>query len=139
MKKLLSLLLCAVLLLALLSACGGTASTPESDAPASPSGEEPAPESSAEPVTIHLFHQKQEAQETFAKIIEEFNAEYPYITIEQEIVTNDPSSILKARLSVDEVPDIFQGALDTMDIGSVVQAITALYDCSVSVVQPCEE
>lgn len=116
MKKLLSLLLCAVLLLALLSACGGTASTPESDAPASPSGEEPAPESSAEPVTIHLFHQKQEAQETFAKIIEEFNAEYPYITIEQEIVTNDPSSILKARLSVDEVPDIFQGALDTMDI-----------------------
>ena len=69
-----------------------------------------------EPVTIHLFHQKQEAQETFAKIIDAFHDAYPYITVEQEIVTNDPSAILKARIATDEVPDIFQGALDTMDI-----------------------
>ena len=67
-------------------------------------------------MTIHLFHQKQEAQETFAKIIDAFHDAYPYITVEQEIVTNDPSAILKARIATDEVPDIFQGALDTMDI-----------------------
>ena len=69
-----------------------------------------------EPVTIHLFHQKQEAQATFAQIIEAFENEYPYITVEQEIVTNDPAAILKARIATDEIPDIFQGALDTMDI-----------------------
>ena len=107
MKKFLSLLLCAVLLLALLSACGGTASTPESDAPASPSGEEPASESSAEPVTIHLFHQKQEAQETFTKIIEEFNAEYPYITIEQERdPRNSDTSLRDVKASVDYLKSV---------------------------------
>ena len=69
-----------------------------------------------EPVTLHLFHQKQEAQETFAKIIEEFTAQYPNITVEQEIVTNEPSAVLKARIATDEIPDIFQAGLDTMDI-----------------------
>lgn len=73
-------------------------------------------EETQEAVAIHLFHQKQEAQETFAQIIEQFEEEYPYITVEQEIVTNDPASILRARIATDETPDIFQGALDTMDI-----------------------
>ena len=31
-------------------------------------------------------------------------------------MTNDPAAILKARIATDEIPDIFQGALDTMDI-----------------------
>ena len=75
-------------------------------------------QNSKEPVTIHLFHQKQEAQETFAQIIDAFQEEYPYVTVEQEIVTNDPASILRARVATDETPDIFQGALDTMDIAS---------------------
>ena len=75
-------------------------------------------QNSKEPVTNHLFHQKQEAQETFAQIIDAFQEEYPYVTVEQEIVTNDPASILRARVATDETPDIFQGALDTMDIAS---------------------
>lgn len=69
-----------------------------------------------EQVTLHLFHQKQEAQETFAKIIEEFTAQYPNIKVEQEIVTNEPSAVLKARIATDEIPDIFQAGLDTIDI-----------------------
>ena len=67
-------------------------------------------------VSIHLFHQKQEAQEAFAQIIEAFENEYPGIVVEQEIVTNDPAAILKARIATGEIPDIFQGANDTMDI-----------------------
>ena len=31
-------------------------------------------------------------------LIEAFEKEYPYITVEQEIVTNDPAAILKARI-----------------------------------------
>ena len=68
------------------------------------------------PVTLHLFHQKQEAQETFAKIIEEFTAKYPNISVEQEIVTNEPSAVLKARIATDEIPDIFQAGLEVIDI-----------------------
>ncbi len=69
-----------------------------------------------EEITLHLFHQKQEAQEAFAQIIDRFHAEYPHIIVEQEIVTNDPAAILKARLATGEIPDIFQGSTDTMDI-----------------------
>lgn len=75
-----------------------------------------AEEAAQEEVTLHLFHQKQEAQEAFAQIIDSFQSEYPYITVEQEIVTNDPAAILKARIATGEIPDIFQGANDTMDI-----------------------
>lgn len=121
MKSKLSLLLCAAMTVFLFAGC----STPNvgdgsPSVPPPPSSSQPQPANSPtsvqEPVTIHLFHQKQEAQETFAKIIDAFHDEYPYITVEQEIVTNDPSSILKARIATDEIPDIFQGALDTMDI-----------------------
>ncbi len=119
MKRNLSLLLCLAMVLTLFAGCSAKQGASE-PAPPSTSSSDPAQGASnnpaQEPVTIHLFHQKQEAQETFAKIIDAFHDAYPYITVEQEIVTNDPSAILKARIATDEVPDIFQGALDTMDI-----------------------
>ena len=116
MKRNLSLLLCLAMVLTLFAGCSAKQGAGET-APPSTSSSDPASNTPAqEPVTIHLFHQKQEAQETFAKIIDAFHDAYPYITVEQEIVTNDPSAILKARIATDEVPDIFQGALDTMDI-----------------------
>lgn len=113
MKHKLSLFLCTAMVLTLLGGCSGTNVNPPASGSSSSSN---AQTQSPAPVTIHLFHQKQEAQETFAKIIDAFHKEYSYITVEQEIVTNDPSSILKARIATDEIPDIFQGALDTMDI-----------------------
>lgn len=114
MKRKLSVILCSVLALSIFAGCSGKPSGPAAESGTSESTIPSPP--SQEQVTIHLFHQKQEAQETFAKIIEAFNKEYPYITVEQEIVTNDPAAILKARVATNEVPDIFQGALDTMDI-----------------------
>ncbi len=120
MKKILAILLATVMMLTVLAGCGAKAA-PAAEAPA-PAAEAPAAVSPAEAepaqqeVTIHLFHQKQEAQEAFAQIIDAFQTEYPYITVEQEIVTNDPAAILKARVATGEVPDIFQGANDTMDI-----------------------
>lgn len=114
MKRKLALFLCTALALSLFSGCADKTNGSESGGESS--GSAGSPSSSQEQVTIHLFHQKQEAQKTFAKIIEAFEDEYPYITVEQEIVTNDPAAILKARIATNEVPDIFQGALDTMDI-----------------------
>lgn len=114
MKRKLLLFVVAVLVLSILAGCSGGNTTPaETTTP--PDAGQPS-DQVQEQVTIYLFHQKQEAQETFAKIIEAFNKEYPYITVEQEIVTNDPAAILKARIATQEIPDIFQGALDTMDI-----------------------
>lgn len=107
MKRKISLLLCLAMVLTMFAACSANPSTNITST---------ASDTQNEPVTIHLFHQKQEAQETFAKIIDAFHSKYPNITVEQEIVTNDPSSVLKSRIATDEIPDIFQGALDTMDI-----------------------
>lgn len=112
MKKLLALLLSTILVLTMLAGCGKTTA--------------PVDDGNKEEVTIHLFHQKQEAQEAFAQIIDAFHTEYPNITVEQEIVTNDPAAILKARIATGEVPDIFQGANDTMDIaqGGYIMELT---------------
>ena len=138
-----ALFLCCGMIVGALSAC---AQTQSASAPAPEAAEtentadtaeeadqkeeltvEAAPEET-EQVTISLFHQKQEAQETFAGIIDAFQKEYPYITVTQEIVTNDPSSVLKSRIATDEIPDIFQGALDTMDIaeGGYIHELTGL-------------
>lgn len=115
MKRGLSFILSLVLILTIFSGCNNK--TPGKDPENTlESGAVQSGAVQKEKVTIHLFHQKQEAQETFAKIIEAFNKEYPHIIVEQEIVTNDPAAILKARIATEEIPDIFQGALDTMDI-----------------------
>lgn len=122
MKKKIAVLLFVAIVFSLISACSpGTTTTSPSPGVNNSAPVDTAPVGTEgpvdhEPVTLHLFHQKQEAQETFTQIIAAFEDEYPYIKVEQEIVTNDPASILKARLTTDEAPDIFQGALDTMDI-----------------------
>lgn len=87
MKRTLALLLCTLLVLALFAGCSAApaetpAETPtDTQAPSSEANEPAAqqtttqPEEGKTPVTIHLFHQKQEAQETFAKIIDECAAQ----------------------------------------------------------------
>lgn len=136
MKKKLSILLILMFTIFCLVGCSTKAS--RADAPEESSTQEASSQTGQqeeqaeqteqvqEPVTIHLFHQKQESQETFAQIIDLFEEKYPYITVEQEIVTNDPASILRARIATDETPDIFQGALDTMDMakGGYVMDLT---------------
>lgn len=100
------------------SESGSNTATEASEAttPQAQAEEEAVTEAVQEPVTLHLFHQKQEAQDSFSQIIAAFNEEYPYITIEQEIVTNEPAAVLSARIATDEIPDIFQAALNTIDI-----------------------
>lgn len=129
MKKAIAILLCTVMTMSLLTACGSSGTT-ETVQPSQESENQTANNvaetSTQQEVTIHLFHQKQEAQSAFAQIIDAFHAEYPYINVEQEIVTNDPAAILKARIATGEVPDIFQGANDTMDIarGGYIMELT---------------
>ena len=86
MKRIFAVLLCVVMMLSVLTACGasGTAGTETPAETAAPAPTEAAAETPAQQdVTLHLFHQKQEAQEAFAQIIDAFHAEYPYITVEQ--------------------------------------------------------
>jgi len=117
MKRIISLLVIFVLSFTLFSACSNSSKTNTSGNETSKvSVSSSMPETKVENVKVALFHGKQEAQETFDAIIKEFNTQYPNITVEQEVVTNDPSAVLKARLATGEIPDIFSCGTEVMDI-----------------------
>jgi raffinose/stachyose/melibiose transport system substrate-binding protein len=59
-------------------------------------------------IKIEFFQQKREAVEIVDKIIAEFMAQNPGITVEQNNVP-DAGSILKTRIVANDAPDIFSG------------------------------
>lgn len=114
-KKVLSLLLVTVLLLAALAGCTSNTPTPTpTDSPAaeastqSPQTETPTPETE-EPVTISFFHWKGEEKTTWDKIIEMFEAENSNIKVEMEILPEDQYyTTLQARIMAGEGLDVFE-------------------------------
>ncbi|MDR2746141.1 MAG: extracellular solute-binding protein [Treponema sp.] len=59
-------------------------------------------------IKIEFFQQKRETVEIVDKIIAEFTAQNPNITVEQNNVP-DAASILKTRIAADDAPDVFSG------------------------------
>lgn len=59
----------------------------------------------AQEVELEFFQNKQEAVETFDKLIEKFEEENPNINIEQNHVP-DAETVLKSRLAKNNIPDI---------------------------------
>lgn len=123
MKRIISSLIILAMSVTMLIGCGnssgtGSKSDTSSSKAVSSSGASEATQTvaSAEKVNLKLFHGKQEAKDTFDQIIKSFNQKYPNITVEQELVTNEPSSVLKARLATGEIPDIFSCGTEVMDI-----------------------
>jgi raffinose/stachyose/melibiose transport system substrate-binding protein len=88
MKKTIALVAASVLSVSMLSACGNSES-------ASGDGT----------VKIEFFHHKREGMETINKLIEKFEEENPDIDVEQASPP-EPSTVLRTRLSKNDVPDI---------------------------------
>lgn len=105
MKKMLALLLAFVMIFTMV-ACGAKdqASAPAADnkgAAAENNAEEKAP------VTIKFLHWQTEISEQIQAVIDDFQAEYPWITVEQEIVpTSDWSSVTAARIAGNDAIDV---------------------------------
>jgi raffinose/stachyose/melibiose transport system substrate-binding protein len=59
-------------------------------------------------IKIEFFQQKRETVEIVDKIIAEFMAQNPNITVEQNNVP-DAASILKTRIAANDAPDVFSG------------------------------
>lgn len=108
MKKVLATLLALVLLLGLMAGCQnqeGTTSTPESTVNSSEK-----PTSSAEekdPVTLNFMLNSPENTDAYNALVDAYTAEYPYVTINMDILQNDYQTVLKSRLNSDSVPDLF--------------------------------
>jgi len=113
MKKIISLvLLVTILFLLLLTGCGSDKKVSDNsggqqDSQPVQTQEEKKETESKENVTIKFTHYQSEGQETFLKIIEKFQAEYPNIKIEADLSGGDQyPTILKTKLAAGEASDI---------------------------------
>lgn len=131
------LLLTAMLVLAMLVACGGSAATPEAEEPAeadAPAAEEEAAEEPAEEaaeeaaedeiVIQHWYHQYGEdgTFEAVQRYAEEYSAMTPGVRVEVNWVPGDYFAALNAALLSDEGPDVFElqtVTLDRVDAGQL--------------------
>ncbi len=114
MKKILALLMAAVMLLSL-AACGGGAETeaPAVEAPAN--GEAAAPAAPAEPIALTLWG-GEEDQNLLAELVEDFKAAYPDQTFDIQIGVESESTAKDTILTdVEAGADVFAFANDQIN------------------------
>ena len=107
MKKLLALLLAAVMVLSL-AACGGSGKTTETKAPA-------APAASGGPISLTLWG-AEEDQALLAELVEKFKAQYPDQTFDIKIGVESESTAKDTVLTdVEAAADVFAFANDQLN------------------------
>ena len=105
-KKLLSVVLCIVILTTILSGCGKKAGTSEQQ------GTTPGVTNAAkeEAATIYMFISQPEYADAMNTLITEYKKVKPNVTINYETTQSDYPTLLKAKLNSGTVPDIFSSA-----------------------------
>ena len=102
-KKLISMLLCAVMVGAMLTGCGGTSG----DAPAADNSAGSTEGGSGEEAEIYMFIASPEYADAINELIDAYKEVAPGVTINYETTQNDYPTMLKAKLNSGDVPDIF--------------------------------
>lgn len=112
-KKFLAMSFSLVLLMGLLSACGGNNAANNGNGAANEGGNA----DSSKPVTINMFTASPEYTDAFNAYIEEYKKVKPNVTINLEIMQADYNTVLKSRIAAGSTPDVFQttagGDIDT--------------------------
>lgn len=115
-KKILALSFSLVLLMGLLSACGGGGGNAAGNANGAGAGNGGATDNS-KPVTINMFTASPEYTDAFNAYIAEYKKVKPNVTINLEIMQADYNTVLKSRIAAGSTPDVFQttagGDIDT--------------------------
>ena len=93
-KKIISMLLCSMMVAGMLSGCGETEEKETS-----------VKEEKTEKVKIEFFNQKSEIKEVMDEIVEEFNESHPNIEVEQ-VQVPDGGNVLISRMSSGDMPDV---------------------------------
>ena len=114
MKKLLALLLAAVMVLSL-AACGGSGNTAKSDATQAAAGTEAAAAAPAETVSLTLWG-AEEDQALLAELVEKFKATYPDQTFDIQIGVESESTAKDTVLTdIEAAADVFAFANDQLN------------------------
>lgn len=98
MKKFLSILLAAMMLMSLI-ACGDKAAVTDAD--------ETATSASGEKIVLHYLDAAAYGVDEFDAMVEQFEAENPNIDVQVEHIANDINTQLAAKLNSNQLPDIF--------------------------------
>lgn len=114
MKRLITII-SLVLVLTMLASCAGASETTTTAAPdqtttAAPDGDEttaPPADDEKEPVNIFIFSNQPEYSQAFEAYIEEYKKVAPHVTIEMEVNQADYPTLVKAKLSSGDVPEVF--------------------------------
>ena len=111
MKKILTALLAACMVLALAACGGGTAPAPSTDPAPAPSTtpSEPAPAPSGDKIAINVIAAEygQNTKDWWAKFQSDFNNDNPGIDLTVEVVSwNDIYTVVNTRISGNAAPDI---------------------------------
>lgn len=118
-KKILALSFSLVLIMGLLSACGGNNKANEgaNNAKTGNNGAAATTETDNSPVTINMFTASPEYTDAFNAYIAEYKKVKPNVTINLEIMQADYNTVLKSRIAAGSTPDVFQttagGDIDT--------------------------
>ncbi|WP_059050139.1 ABC transporter substrate-binding protein [Paenibacillus senegalimassiliensis] len=117
-KKILALSFSLVLIMGLLSACGGNGNNAEGGgAGGANAGGNNAAADESKPVTINMFTASPEYTDAFNAYIKEYKQVKPNVTINLEIMQADYNTVLKSRIAAGSTPDVFQttagGDIDT--------------------------
>lgn len=105
MKKLLSVLLCAAMILSVLAGCGSQSTPASTEAPQTPASTEAKQEASGEKATIRMAYWNSE--DTVADLLAYLAEAVPDVEIEYQFIDNSNySTIIDTQLSAGEGPDI---------------------------------
>jgi ABC-type glycerol-3-phosphate transport system substrate-binding protein len=122
MKRLIVLLIVALMVCSVFTACAKPATPTETpETTEAVVAEEPtATPAEKEPVHLVFMHWKdaQGPKDALDLIFQEFTAKYPYITIEQQGMSPDQfNTTMKAKIASGDMPDIFTVGVEIADAG----------------------
>ncbi len=104
-KKILCLVVCAVIMSSVLYGCGGSASKSDSDGASGSTASTATQE--AKPVNIKIFQNQPEIIDAYHAYIDEYEKENPNVKIDIEIMQADYPTILKSKIASGDIPDVF--------------------------------
>lgn len=119
MKRSLAIALAGTMAASLLAGCGsssGSASSSASSAASSGSQDaattaeastETASASSSGSVTLKVFDAMAYATDEYQKVIDQFEADHPGVTVDIQHAANDSNTILQSRFNSGDIPDVF--------------------------------
>lgn len=114
MKKVLSLVLCMLLVTAMFAGCakkeestGDTGTKETTTKEGSSQSEDKEEMTSDKPVEINMFISMPEYADAITELIEAYKEVKPNVTINYETTQNDYPTLLKAKLNSGDIPDLF--------------------------------